>query len=142
MATLGIRDALVVVGVVVAAVVAGGARSFARIDTRAAGRANLSHLLAGVRLFRRMRVDLLEGVVAQLQPLAVPAGRDVLTQGVDDHGGWYLVEQGRYVVDVQVEKEGVRIIASASTTAQTGVEIEALTATAVAAPTVSTWPRP
>jgi CRP-like cAMP-binding protein len=100
-ATLGIRDALVVVGVVVAAVVAGGARSFARIDTRAAGRANLSHLLAGVRLFRRMRVDLLEGVVAQLQPLAVPAGRDVLTQGVDDHGGWYLVEQGR--LDVLID---------------------------------------
>jgi CRP-like cAMP-binding protein len=100
-ATLGIRDALVVVGVVVAAVVAGGARSFARIDSRAAGRADLSHLLAGVRLFHRMRVDLLEGVVAQLHPLAVPAGRDVLTQGVDDHGGWFLVEQGR--LDVLID---------------------------------------
>jgi cyclic pyranopterin phosphate synthase len=39
-------------------------------------------------------------------------------------------------VDVQVEKEGVRITASASTTAQTGVEMEALTAAAVAALTV------
>ena len=39
-------------------------------------------------------------------------------------------------VDVQIEPDGVRIIASAATTAQTGVEMEALTAAAVAALTV------
>jgi cyclic pyranopterin phosphate synthase len=39
-------------------------------------------------------------------------------------------------VDVQVEEGGVRIVASAATTAQTGVEMEALTAAAVAALTV------
>jgi cyclic pyranopterin phosphate synthase len=39
-------------------------------------------------------------------------------------------------VEVQVEKDGVRITASAATTAQTGVEMEALTAAAVAALTV------
>ena len=39
-------------------------------------------------------------------------------------------------VEVKVEKKGVRIIASAATTAQTGVEMEALTAAAVAALTV------
>jgi cyclic pyranopterin phosphate synthase len=39
-------------------------------------------------------------------------------------------------VEVTVEKKGVRIVASASTTAQTGVEMEALTAAAVAALTV------
>ena len=39
-------------------------------------------------------------------------------------------------VDVTVEAEGVRIIATAATTAQTGVEMEALTAAAVAALTV------
>jgi cyclic pyranopterin monophosphate synthase len=39
-------------------------------------------------------------------------------------------------VDVQVEADGIRIIASAATTAQTGVEMEALTAAAVAALTV------
>ena len=39
-------------------------------------------------------------------------------------------------VEVRVEKAGVRITASASTTAQTGVEMEALTAAAVAALTV------
>lgn len=39
-------------------------------------------------------------------------------------------------VEVTVEKKGVRIIASAATTAQTGVEMEALTAAAVAALTV------
>ncbi|HUO31715.1 MAG TPA: cyclic pyranopterin monophosphate synthase MoaC [Bryobacteraceae bacterium] len=39
-------------------------------------------------------------------------------------------------VDVQIEPDGVRIIASATTTAQTGVEMEALTAAAVAALTV------
>ena len=39
-------------------------------------------------------------------------------------------------VDVKVEAKGVRIVATATTTAQTGVEIEALTAAAVAALTV------
>jgi cyclic pyranopterin phosphate synthase len=39
-------------------------------------------------------------------------------------------------VDLTVEKKGVRIVASASTTGQTGVEMEALTAAAVAALTV------
>jgi cyclic pyranopterin phosphate synthase len=39
-------------------------------------------------------------------------------------------------VNVRVEKDGVRITSSASTTAQTGVEMEALTAAAVAALTV------
>ena len=39
-------------------------------------------------------------------------------------------------VEVTVEAEGVRIIASATTTAQTGVEMEAMTAAAVAALTV------
>ena len=39
-------------------------------------------------------------------------------------------------VEVTLEAEGVRIVASAATTAQTGVEMEALTAAAVAALTV------
>ena len=39
-------------------------------------------------------------------------------------------------VEVTVEKKGVRIIASARTTGQTGVEMEALTGAAVAALTV------
>ncbi|MBK5291942.1 MAG: cyclic pyranopterin monophosphate synthase MoaC [Acidobacteriia bacterium] len=39
-------------------------------------------------------------------------------------------------VDVTVESKGVRIVSTASTTAQTGVEMEAMTAAAVAALTV------
>ena len=39
-------------------------------------------------------------------------------------------------VDAKVEEGGVRIVATATTTAQTGVEMEALTAAAVAALTV------
>ena len=39
-------------------------------------------------------------------------------------------------VEVTIEEGGVRVIATASTTAQTGVEMEALTAAAVAALTV------
>jgi len=39
-------------------------------------------------------------------------------------------------VDVSLEKEGVRIISTAATTAATGVEMEALTAASVAALTV------
>jgi cyclic pyranopterin monophosphate synthase len=38
--------------------------------------------------------------------------------------------------EVRIEKKGVRIVTSATTTAQTGVEMEALTAAAVAALTV------
>ena len=39
-------------------------------------------------------------------------------------------------VDITIEPAGVRVVASATTTAQTGVEMEALTAAAVAALTV------
>ncbi len=39
-------------------------------------------------------------------------------------------------IDIMVEPEGVRIVSTATTTAQTGVEMEALTAAAVAALTV------
>lgn len=39
-------------------------------------------------------------------------------------------------VDITVEEEGIRIVAVASTTAQTGVEMEALTAASVAALTI------
>jgi cyclic pyranopterin monophosphate synthase len=39
-------------------------------------------------------------------------------------------------VDITLEDEGVRIVSSAATTAQTGVEMEALTAASVAALTV------
>ncbi len=39
-------------------------------------------------------------------------------------------------LDIMVEKQGVRIVASATTTGPTGVEMEALTAAAVAALTV------
>ena len=45
-------------------------------------------------------------------------------------------------VAIMMEPDGVRIIASASTTAQTGVEMEALTAAAVAALTVYDMTRP
>jgi cyclic pyranopterin phosphate synthase len=39
-------------------------------------------------------------------------------------------------VEITIEPEGIRIVASASTTAQTGVEMEALTAASVAALTI------
>jgi len=39
-------------------------------------------------------------------------------------------------IEITVEQDGVRIIASAATTAQTGVEMEALTAASVAALTI------
>jgi cyclic pyranopterin monophosphate synthase len=39
-------------------------------------------------------------------------------------------------VDIRLAEEGVEIVASAQTTAQTGVEMEALTAAAVAALTI------
>jgi cyclic pyranopterin phosphate synthase len=39
-------------------------------------------------------------------------------------------------VEITIEAEGIRIVASAATTAQTGVEMEALTAASVAALTI------
>jgi CRP-like cAMP-binding protein len=94
----GIRGALVVAGGVVALLVAAGARAFVRIDARAIGRIETLQLVSNIDLFKRLRVDLLEGVVAQLRHVAAPAGTDVTTQGVRDDAGWYLVEQGRLAV--------------------------------------------
>jgi CRP-like cAMP-binding protein len=94
----GIRGALLFAGGIVAVVVAAGARSFARIDARASGRVEILQLVAGVPLFRHMRVDLLEGVVAQLERLIVPEGAEVTRQGLHDDGGFYLVDKGRLAV--------------------------------------------
>jgi CRP-like cAMP-binding protein len=109
-ATFGIRSALVVAGLIVAVIVAGGTRAFQRIDSRAVGRAEVTHLLTAVKLFHGLRVDVLEGVVAQLRPLDIAPGQDVLTQGVRDHGGWYLVQQGQLevLIDGFVVNELVR----------------------------------
>ena len=94
----GIRGALVVAGGVVALLVVAGARAFVRIDARAIGRVETLQLVSSIDLFKRLRVDLLEGVVAQLRRVTAPAGTDVTTQGVRDDAGWYLVEQGRLAV--------------------------------------------
>ena len=94
----GIRGALLVAGGVVAVLVALGARAFARIDARALGRIEILHLVASVELFRHMRVDLLESVVAQLERMVVPEGSEVTRQGRRDDGGWYLVDKGRLAV--------------------------------------------
>jgi CRP-like cAMP-binding protein len=98
--TLGIRDALMAVGAVVAVAVLAAAGAFMRIDARAIGRVDISLLLSSVPLFHGLRVDLLEGVVAQLHPESVAAGEEITTQGVDDHRGWYLVDQGRLEVSI------------------------------------------
>jgi CRP-like cAMP-binding protein len=94
----GIRGALIVSGGIVAVLVIAGARAFARIDARALGRVEILQLVANVDLFKHMRVDLLEGVVAQLRRLVVPEGADVTTQGVHDDGGFYIVDKGRLAV--------------------------------------------
>jgi CRP-like cAMP-binding protein len=94
----GIRGALLVSGGLVAALVLVGARAFARIDARALGRMEILQLVAGVELFKHVRVDQLEGIVAQLERLVVPVGSDVTRQGVRDDGGWYLIDRGAMVV--------------------------------------------
>jgi len=90
----GIRGALLVAGGLVAVLVLAGARTFARIDARALGRMQLLQLVSAVKLFKHIRVDQLEGIVAQLQRLVVPAGSEVTRQGVRDDGGWYLIDRG------------------------------------------------
>ena len=94
----GIRGALLCAGGLVVAIVLAGARSFARIDGRAVGRLEALHLVSAVELFGRLRVDVLEGVVAQLRALSLPPDTDVTTQGERDDGGWYLVGSGRLSV--------------------------------------------
>ena len=99
-ATLGIREALIVSGVAVIAVVGAGAHSFARLDVRGGGRVEILELVASVLFFRRLRVDALEGVVAQLEQVALPAGHEVITQGDRDNSRWYLAEGGELEVRI------------------------------------------
>ena len=98
--TLGVREALVATGLVVVGFVVAGARSFTRIDTHAVGRVEILELLAGGHFFPHMRVDSLEGVVSQLQPMAAAAGTKLITQGAREGGSWYLVEAGELEVRV------------------------------------------
>ena len=97
-AMLGIRMGLIATGAGVTVLVAAGRRSFARIDDRAAGRVEIVELAGNVPFFRRLRVDSLEGVVAQLQRVTFPAGHEVITQGECNDAHWYLVEHGRLEV--------------------------------------------
>jgi CRP-like cAMP-binding protein len=99
-ATLGIREALIAAGAVVVVLVLAGVRSFAQIDRRAVGRVEVLELLADVPVFRRLRVDALEGVVTQLEPVSSPAGTEVIVRGARDDTHWYLVEQGELEVHV------------------------------------------
>jgi hypothetical protein len=87
-ATLGIRAALIAMGFLAIAVVGVGARRFARIDVRATGQVEVLELVANVPLFKSLRVDALEGVVAQLEPVAVSAGHEVITQGDPGDARW------------------------------------------------------
>jgi len=97
-AMMGVREAVIAVGLVVIAVLAAGGRSFARIDARATGRVEILELVANVVFFRPLRVDALESVVAQLEPVSAPAGGVVVTQGERDDSRWYLIEQGELEV--------------------------------------------
>ncbi|HEY1777045.1 MAG TPA: cyclic nucleotide-binding domain-containing protein, partial [Solirubrobacteraceae bacterium] len=94
----GIRGALLVAGGLVAVLVLAGARTFAQIDRRALGRMQLLQLAAGVNLFKHIRVDQLESIVAQLESIVVPAGSEVTRQGISDDGGWYLIDRGTMAV--------------------------------------------
>jgi CRP-like cAMP-binding protein len=96
--TLGIQDALIGSGCVSVVLVVAAARTLSQIDARAVGRVDVVELVAGVPFFRRLRVDALEGVVAQLVPVVAPAGTPVVVQGVRDDARWYLVEQGELEV--------------------------------------------
>jgi CRP-like cAMP-binding protein len=97
---VGIREALIGTGVAVVVLVAAGTRSFVLIDRRAVGRVEIVELLASTPFFRRLRVDALEGVVAQLQPVVASAGTEVIVSGARDDGRWYLVEDGELEVSM------------------------------------------
>ena len=100
--TLGIREALVGTGIVAVGLVLAGVRSFNRIDARAVGRVEILELLAGGHFFPHMRVDSLEAVVTQLEPVVAPAGTPVIVQGTREGARWYLVEHGD--LEVRVDK--------------------------------------
>jgi hypothetical protein len=95
---MGIRGGLIAAGAAVALLVAAGARGFPALDRRAVDRVAVIELLARVSVFRRLAVDALEGVGAQLTRLSVPAGREVITQGDRSGTRWYLVERGELEV--------------------------------------------
>jgi len=97
-AALSIRSALVVAGMTVPALVAIDARAFRRIDRRAVARVALLNLVHGVPLFAPLRVDALEGVVAQLTPQEVAAGEVVIHEGDRDEGDYFLIEHGAFEV--------------------------------------------
>ena len=95
---VGIRGGLIAAGAAVALLVAAGVGRFSGLDRRAVDRVGVIEVLAQVSVFRRLAVDALEGVSAQLTRLSVPAGREVITQGDRTGTRWYLVERGELEV--------------------------------------------
>ena len=95
---------------------------------------------ARAHAFVRMRPEVLRGLPANPKgnPLEVAriAGITAAKKTADLIPLCHPLMLTHTDVEVSVEKTGVRIVASAATTAQTGVEMEALTAAAVAALTV------
>ena len=97
-AALSVRDAVIVVGAAVPAVVGLDARAFPRIDRRAITHADLMNLVHGVPLFAPLRVDAIEAIVAQLTPQDVAAGEVVIQEGDRDAHDYFLIEHGSFEV--------------------------------------------
>ncbi len=98
-AALGLREALVGLGLLLIGLLAADAHGFRRLDARAVGRVDLLDLARGVPLFAPLRLDGLEAVVAPLQPRTVEAGQIIIEQ--DSAGSeWFLVRSGECVVEV------------------------------------------
>jgi CRP-like cAMP-binding protein len=101
LAAFGTRGALLVAGCSLPVVVVLGRRSFTRVDDRAVARQDVLELLQQVPFFAPLSLAALEGVAARLQREDHPAGAEIVRQGDVDSRRWYLVEDGKLVVEVE-----------------------------------------
>jgi CRP-like cAMP-binding protein len=101
LAVFGTRGALLVAGCALPVVVVLGRRSFTRVDDRAVARQDVLELLQLVPFFTPLQLSALEGVAARVKREARQAGAEIVRQGDDDGRRWYLVEDGKLVVEVE-----------------------------------------
>ena len=103
---LGIRGALVAVGLFLAVLGLLAWRALARIDAVLVPLANTVALLRSIPMLAPLAPAALEQVAASLVPVSVPAGKDVFQRG-DPGDNFYVIATGE--ADVAAEPEPVRL---------------------------------
>lgn len=102
---VGIRGALLVVGLAVPALVALSWAELARIDAGVVVRDRLITLLRRVPMLRALMLPTIEQLAGALEPVTVPAGREVFRQG-EPGDAYYVIADG--VAEVVGDGSGIR----------------------------------